>query len=437
MAKTLQLRNTDKAILALAIPALGSLAIDPLLTLIDTAFVARLGTTELAALGVDAAILNFAFFGFNFLASVTTPLVARALGRGEKGEARRWVGDALLLALGLGLTVTALLLILAPWFIDLMGAGSEVAGSAVSYLRIRALATVAVLVVTVGHGAFRGHKDTRTPLKVALGVNGINIVLDPILIFVLGFGLAGAAAATVVAQYVGAIWFLRLIRSRRMADRPSRFKKSLPSLLALGKNGLLLTGRTGLLLVAFTYAAATATRIGAEEIAAHQLVVQVFILAAMLADAFAIAAQAMVAETAADGDIHRVNALVRRLVMWGLIAGVVLTALIGFGRFALPLLASDQVVADLAVEAGGVAAIMEPVGALVFVADGIFLGFLALGTMLISTGAGTLVAVVLMASTNLGESLTGIWWALAVMLVVRGFVFVVGYRRSAEIAVRS
>jgi len=434
---TLQLRTTDKAILALAIPALGSLAIDPLLTLIDTAFVARLGTTELAALGVDAAILNFAFFGFNFLASVITPLVARALGKGEKGEARRWVGDALLLAVGLGLGVTALLLVLAPWFIDLMGADAGVAELAVGYLRIRALATVAVLVVTVGHGAFRGHKDTRTPLKVALGVNGINIILDPILIFVLGFGLAGAAAATVVAQYVGAIWFLRLIRSRRMADRPSRFKESLPSLLALGKNGVLLTARTGMLLVAFTYAAATATRIGVEEIAAHQLVTQVFLLAAMLADAFAIAAQAMVAETAGDGDIHQVNVLVRRLMVWGLIAGVVLTALIGFGRFALPLLASDQVVADLAVEAGGVAAIMEPVAALVFVGDGIFLGLLALGTMVASTGAGALAAVALMVFTGFGDTLTGIWWALAVMMVVRGVVFLAGYRRSTEIAVRS
>ena len=434
---TLRLRKTDKAILALAIPALASLAIDPLLTLIDTGFVARLGTTELAALGIDAAILNFAFFGFNFLASVTTPLVARALGRGENGEARRWVGDALLLAVGLGLAVTAALLFLAPWFVDLMGADPEVAKPAVGYLRIRALATVAVLVVTVGHGAFRGHKDTRTPLKVALGVNGINIILDPILIFALGFGLAGAAAATVVAQYVGAVWFLRLIVSRRMADRPSRFKESLPSLIALGKNGALLTARTGMLLVAFTYAAASATRIGVEEIAAHQLVTQVFLLAAMLADAFAIAAQAMVAETAGEGDVPNVNALVRRLVIWGLIAGVVLTALIGFGRFLLPLLTSDQVVADLAVEAGGVAAIMEPVGALVFVGDGIFLGLLALRTMLVSTGAGTLAAVALMAFTGLGDTLTGIWWALAVMMVMRGVVFVAGYRRSTEIAVKS
>ncbi|MGB7859957.1 MAG: MATE family efflux transporter [Acidimicrobiia bacterium] len=431
------LSKTDKAILGLAVPALGSLAIDPLLTLADTAFVARLGTAELAALGVDAAILTFAFFLFNFLASVVTPLVARALGKGEHGEAGRWVGDALLLAVGLGLLVTVILLVFAPFLVDVMGAGPEVAGPAISYLRIRALSTVAVLVVTVGHGAFRGHKDTVTPLKVALVVNGLNLILDPVLMFGVGLGLEGAAIATVVAQFVGAILFMRLIVRRGMAVRPSRFTEALPSLFALGKNGVMLTARTALLLMAFTVAASTATRIGTEEIASHQLVAQLFLLSALLADAFAIAAQAMVAETAGAGDIRSVNELSRRLVGWGMTAGIVLAVFVGVARYGLPLLTNDAGVGQMAVSAGGVAAIMEPVAATVFVADGIFLGFLALGTMVISTGLGAAVAIAMMTFTSFGDDLNGIWWALAVMMVVRGAVFAVGYRRSAEIAVSS
>ncbi|MDP9143636.1 MAG: MATE family efflux transporter, partial [Actinomycetota bacterium] len=175
-------RVDNRAILRLAVPALGALAIDPLLTLTDTVFVARLGVTELAALGVDTAILTFAFFGFNFLAYVTTPLVAQSLGGGDQAGARRLVGDALLLAVALGLLTMIVFEVLAPWFVDLMGAGEEVAGPAVSYLRIRAIATPAVLIVTTGHGAFRGYQDTRTPLLVALGVNLINVFLDPLLI---------------------------------------------------------------------------------------------------------------------------------------------------------------------------------------------------------------------------------------------------------------
>lgn len=427
---------TDKEILGLAIPALGSLAIDPLLTLADTAFVARLGTLELAALGVDTAILGFAFFAFNFLAYVVTPLVARALGQGRGDEARRWVGDALLLAVMLGVGVAVLLEFLAPFLVDLMGASGEVADPAVSYLRIRALATPAVLVVTAGHGAFRGHKDTRTPLKVALGVNLLNLVLDPLLIFGLGWGLEGAAVATVVAQYLGAVWFLRLLAKRNMASRPRGLAASLPSLLALGRNGALLSARTAMLLVAMTVAASVATRLGPEQIAAHQLVAQVFLLSALLADSFAIAAQALVGETAARGDLASLDALNRRLIGWGVVAGVILMVGVAIGRFGLRWLASDPIVADLAVSAGGVVALSEPVAAVLFVADGIFLGLLALGMMVASTGAGAVVAVSLLLWTPLGSTINGIWWALAAMFLVRGVVFVFGYRKSTLAAIR-
>lgn len=429
--------TTDKAILGLAIPALGALAIDPLLTLADTAFVARLGTTELAALGVDTAILAFAFFGFNFLAAVVTPLVARALGRGNTSEANRWVGDALLLAIGLGIVVSAVVLIAAPLFVDLMGATGDVVDPAISYLRIRALATPAVLIVTTGHGAFRGHKDTKTPLVVAAGVNGLNLVLDPIMIFALGWGLEGAATATVVAQYMGAVWFLWLIRNRGMASRPQAFRQALPSLLALGKNGVLLTMRTGLLLMAFTVAASAATRIGPETIAAHQLVAQIFLLTALLADSFAIAAQALVGETAGQGKAEPVHVLSKRLVMWGFVAGLLLAGFMLVSRYPLSLLASDEVVADLTIGAGGVAAAIEVPGAMVFVGDGIFLGLIALGAMVVSTGFGAAVAVGLMVFTPLGDSINGVWWALGAMMLVRGAVFLMTYRRSVVTAVKS
>lgn len=431
-----RLTSLDRQILALAIPALGALAIDPLLSLADTAFVARLGTLELAALGVDTTILNFAFFGFNFLAAVVTPLVAKALAGGKVAEARRWVGDALLLALGLGVLVTGILLVFAPVFVDWMGAGAE-AEAAVSYLRIRALATPAVLIVTTGHGAFRGHKDTRTPLKVAFGVNLINLVLDPILIFGAGWGLEGAAIATVIAQIVGAVWFLDLLRRRDMAARPTGFVSAIPSLVALGKNGALLSVRTGLLLAAFTIAASTATRLGSVEIAAHQLVMQIFLLTALMADSLAIAAQALVGEATAEGTLDEVNHLSRRLVGWGVISGVILGIFVGVGRYALQLLASEPAVADVAVEAGLVVALLEPLAAVLFVLDGIFLGLLALGTMALSTGVAAVIAAWLMLATSAGESVVGIWWALGIFFLVRGLVFVLGYKRAASTAVRS
>lgn len=432
-----RLGSVDREILALAVPALGALAIDPLLTLADTAFVARLGTIELAALGVDAAILTLAFFAFNFLSFVLTPLVAKALGKGETEDAKRYVGTALVLAGLLGVVMTVVVELAAPAFVSAMGAEGDVALAAVGYLRIRALATVAVLVVTAGHGAFRGHRDTKTPFVVALGVNGLNLVLDPLLIFGLDMGLEGAAIATVAAQWVGAIWFLRLISRRGMAKAPRNLAESLPTLLTLGRNGGLLVVRTVFLLAAFTFAASTATRLGPVEIAAHQLVAQLFLLSAMLADAFEVAAQAMIADETGRGTAASIHALAKRLLRWGVAVGVALLVLVGVGRYGLRLLASDTVVGEMAVEAAGVAALLEPVGALVFVADGIFVGLLAIGTMAFSTASGAVVAIALMQWTPMGDSLNGIWWSLGVFLALRGVVFLAGYRRSVETAVRS
>ncbi|HVR80156.1 MAG TPA: MATE family efflux transporter [Acidimicrobiia bacterium] len=430
-------RGGNRAILRLALPALGTLAIDPILTLTDTAFVARVGVIELAALGVDTAILGFAFFGFNFLAYVTTPLVAQALGQGDRPQARRWVGDALVLAVILGLAAMVVILVLAPGLVSLMGADPEVAGPAVSYLRIRVLATPAVLIVTTGHGAFRGYQDTRTPLLVAIGVNLINLVLDPLLIFWAGLGVEGAALATLVAQYVGAVWFLRLLRSRRMADRPAGLREAVPTLLALGRSGVLVALRTGVLLLALTFAAATATRIGAAEIAAHQVVMQVWLLAAMIADSFAIAGQAMVGDAVGAGDRSGTDRLSWRLLLWGGVTGLLLLSVFFVGNPLLALLVDDPQVADLTVSAGEVAGWMMPVAAPLFVADGIFFGLLALGTVVASTSLGAVVVVLLISLTPLGDSLDGIWWAIAAMLVARGLVYLFAYRRSVEAAVRS
>ena len=68
-----------------------------------------------------------------------------------------------------------------------------------------------MLVITVGNGAFRGVQDTRTPFVVTVALSAVNLVLDPILIFGAGWGITGAAVATVAAQWLGAAAFVWLM----------------------------------------------------------------------------------------------------------------------------------------------------------------------------------------------------------------------------------
>ncbi len=212
----------DRRILRLAVPALGTLAIDPLVSLTDTAFVARLGEIPLAALGVDTAVFSFAFFLFNFLAYGTTPLLAGAIGREDPVGAGRIAWQAVAFAIAAGVVVTVLLQVFAEPILGLMGAEGAVTDPALVYLRIRALAAPAVVLVIAANGVFRGLQDTRTPLAVTVAISLLHLVLDPLLIFVAGWGVAGAAVATAVAQWLGAVWFLVLAGTKSSPRRASR-----------------------------------------------------------------------------------------------------------------------------------------------------------------------------------------------------------------------
>ena len=284
---------------------MGALIADPVLSLVDTAFIGRVGEDQLGALGVSAAIFGLAFFAFNFLEYATTTMVASSIGSGDRIGAGRSALTAMVVAVIGGVLVSLTLISLTGPILSLMGADGVLRAEAVTYIRIRALAAPAVLLVRSAHGIYRGHHDTRTPLVVTLGINGINLVLDPILIFGAGWGVAGAAWATFAAQWVGAAWFgwLLLVRNREaMGLTITRIPiTTIRPFLTAGRN---LVIRTASLLAVFTYATSVATRIdhpSSTAVAAHQVVFQVWLFLALAVDSLAIAAQALIGRSAGRG----------------------------------------------------------------------------------------------------------------------------------------
>src|SRR6478752_957785 len=143
-------RPYDREIARLAVPALGALAAEPLYLLADTAIVGHLGTRPLAGLAVAGAVLSAAFSVFNFLAYSTTAGVARQLGAGRRRDAAASGADGCWLAIGLGVVLTVVGLALAPQIADIMGASTNVAPYAVTYLRISILGAPALLLALAG-----------------------------------------------------------------------------------------------------------------------------------------------------------------------------------------------------------------------------------------------------------------------------------------------
>ncbi len=419
------MRALDREILRLALPALGALLVEPLVSVVDTAFVGRLGALPLAALGITTALLGVFFVVFNFLAYATTPRVAYALGQGRKEAALSRASEALWLALLLGFSAAGLLALLAPVLVRLMG-GEAVFLEATRYLRLRALSGPAILVTTAAHGIYRGFQDTRTPFYLSLAANLANALLDPVFIFGLGMGLLGAALASVLAQTLGAVGFFALLATRG-AFRPFPGLSALAPYLRVGGEMLL---RTASLVGAIAVAAASAARIGVIAVAAHQVVWQVWLLLAMALDALAIAAQALLARLRGE-DPAGARAASDRLLRLGLWAGLALTLLLALGAGAIPrLFTPDPAVLAAIRPVWPVVVLATPANALVFVWDGIFMAaerfrFLAATTFLASLlGTAWFLAV-----PRLGLDLAALWWGMLAMNLVRGAFQAWGYAK--------
>jgi putative MATE family efflux protein len=422
----------DRAILALSLPALGSLAVDPLVSLVDTAFVGQLGTAPLGALGVNAALFAMTFIVFNFLAYGTTPRVGNALGRGDRKAAGRAVIQALSLAVIAGAVAVALLEAFAEPLLSLMGATGELREPALTYLRIRALAGPAVLLISAGRGAFRGYLDTRTSMFVIMGLNLINLVLDPILIFWAGWGIAGAAAATVVAQWAGALTFIYLLlKSRREELGIELVRPKLSEMLPFLRIGGHLFVRTAALVGTMALATAVAARIDVTAVAAHQVANQLWGFLALVVDALAVAAQALVAKHLGAGDSKEARAVSDRLLQWGLGVGVVLAVGFALLRPVLPHVFTDD--ADtiaLVLDVFVFVAILQPLNGVVFVWDGVYMGAESFGylarAMIVSAVCA---AAVLLLVLPMDWGLRGVWWGITALMVVRTLTLAVPYWR--------
>lgn len=421
-----QARGLDARIFALAIPAVGALAADPLLSLADTAFVARLGPQALAALGINGAIFGFAFVVFNFLAYVTTPLVARALGADDRPEAMAVISRALILGGVLGLAASLLLWILAPQLLDLMQTGAEVRSPALSYLQIRAWAAPAVLITLAAHGSFRGLADTRTPLVVALVVNVINIVLNPILIFGVGMGVAGSALASLLAQYLGAAMLIS--RLRRRVGAFSFIEVRWKGIATLLRPAGWVTMRTLMLVLTLAATTATASSLGTAQLAAHQVVRETWFLSAMVVDGLAIAAQTLVAAAGGRLDFSDEANVIRRLLFWGTVIGVVLTGLwlVAGPPLAAAFAPSPAVAEQIRAVTPAIAA-FAVASAWLWVVDGVVLGQLRLRRMALSTAVGGALGLAVLALVpRWGWGLPGVWLAIGVMILGRLGVLVWG-----------
>jgi putative MATE family efflux protein len=288
-------------------------------------------------------------------------------------------------------------------------------------------------------GVLRGLQDTRTPLVVAVAGNGLNIVLNLLLVYGLGsydgMGIAGSALGSVLAQLASAAALLAVV-VRGARREGAEMRPDLPGIRAAARSGVALVIRTVTLRAALlltTYAVV----LGADgdqsvSVATHQLAFTIWTFLAFALDAVAIAAQAITGRYLGAGDREGTRDVTRRMVRWGAVGGVVTGVLLAAASPLVgPLFSGDDRVHDLLVPVLLVAALGQPIAAVVFVLDGVLIGA-GDGTYLAWAGLAVLAvyAPIVLAVGALHGGVVLVWVTLSVVLMGARFVVLVHRARG-------
>ncbi len=361
--------DLERKIVRLAIPALGTLAVEPVYVLVDTAIVGRLGTPQLAGMAIASIILLNVVSVLSVLEYVT-PDIAFAIGAGRPDDAKRTAAHGLWLSMLIGVPAAALLALVARPLCWLIGGRGEVLEHATTYLSISAIGVPFVLIAFLGHGVLRGYNDLRTPLKIVVVANIANLVLEIVAVYGLHLGVAGSAGSTVLVQAVAAVVFLVAMRQHLTSVRPAWLHYR-----PLLTNGAHMAVRSVAMYTVWNVSTIIAAHLDAPTLAANQVVTQIFMFLALMLDALAVPLHSLVAGELGQGNPDGAERIGRISVRLSLLAAGVLAAILLALTPVIPLVfTTDPAVRSRLIGALLVLAVMQFPGAIAFALDGALIG---------------------------------------------------------------
>ena len=415
---------THRRVLKIAVPIVLSNATVPLLGIVDTGVVGQLGdAVPIGAVGIGAIILTAIYWVFGFLRMGTAGLAAQARGAGDTAENDALLTRALLIGLAAGAAIIVLQWPLFAGAFLVSPATSEVEGLARDYMAIRVWSAPALIAGYGITGWLVAQERTAAILALQVFMNGVNILLDVFFVLGMGWGVAGVAWATFIAEWSGlalGLWLCRGVFAGPYWNRlPLILDAARLRRMAVVNTDILI--RSVLLQAIFVSFLFWGSDFGNVALAANQILLQFLYLTAYAMDGFAFAAETLVGQAMGA----RKRAALRRAALltsiWGL--GVCLMLAVVFaisGPLVIDLMATNQDVRD-AGRVFLVYMVAAPlVGTAAWMLDGIFIGATRtsdMRNMMILSAICYFVAVIpLMAA--FGNH--GLWLGLLWSFVIRG-----------------
>ena len=224
-----------RALGLLAIPMMLEMAMESIFAVVDIAFVSRLGTDAVAAVGITEALVTVLYAVAIGLGMGVTAMVSRRIGSKDAHGAARVTGQSIWIGLLISIVIGVIGVVYARNLLQLMGASADVVRQGAGFTAVLLGGSFSIVYLFLLNAAFRGAGDATVALRSLWIANGINIVLDPCFIFGLGpfpeMGVTGAAVATTIGRGIGVayqLWFLLNGRGRlRFAATHLRFRGAL------------------------------------------------------------------------------------------------------------------------------------------------------------------------------------------------------------------
>lgn len=415
---------TDKNLWRLALPMILSNITVPLLGLVDTAVIGHLDSPIfLGGVAVGTTLTSFVFMLLLFLRMSTTGLTAQAYGASDKPALARALVQPLLMALVAGIILVLLREPITRVAMQIVGGDPAVQQQAALFMHIRWLSAPAMLANLVILGWLLGVQYARAPVILLVVGNLVNILLDLWLVLGLGYGVAGAATATAVAEYLtflvglGMVWHVARLRGLHWQWFKAGWRGDISRLLRLNRDILL---RSLLLQLCFASLTILAARLGPEIVATNAILLMFITFTAYALDGFAYAVEAYSGEACGARDSRQLMAVWQASCRQaGLVALVFAVIYAIAGNAIITMLTSLASLRELAGHYLIWQVIMPLAGVWCYLLDGMFIGATRGREMRNSMAvAAAGYGLTLCTLPWLGNH--GLWLAMTIFLLLRG-----------------
>ncbi|MGN0244316.1 MAG: MATE family efflux transporter [Lachnospiraceae bacterium] len=318
-------------IVSQAIPTIVSMLVSSMYNMVDTYFIAKLGTTASGAVGVVFSLMALIQSVGFMIGMGSGSLISRLLGERNSEEADTTASSGFFSALFLGILFAVLGLCFIEKIVYLLGATRTIAPLAIIYMRYILLGAPVMMAAFVLNNLLRAEGKAKLSMFGMAAGALLNVVLDPVFIFVFDWGMAGAAIATVLSQCVGMLLLLSFFLRKKSVLKVS-FRNISRQVKVYGrivKTGLPSLFRQGLASIATILLNHNAAVFGDEAVAAMSIVAKVFMVIFSILIGFGQGYQPVLGYNYGAGNVDRVKKAFVFTTLVGTV-GMTISALLGF-----------------------------------------------------------------------------------------------------------